>query len=310
MGALRVSVECDPESRSDRVSGSRAIYAYPRLGRIDTPWFGINGPGLGNMLHPWTRCLVQAHRRGWCPVRPSWDQIHPRRLVRGVRDQRRYGAMMQRLPFEIDGGRRLRLLLGARRVPEECSESVRPGTVVVFEGMREEFAAIEFDRSRVAKCVGDLLGWSQRSRQTGAYIAVHVRLGDFELFNGDPADLQHSTRLPFGWYVRAANAMRQRLGKSLPVRVFSDGSPDELSALLTQIPDSTLAASPSPAADLGGMAGAAGLVASASSFSQWAAFLGEGPVIWAAAKFHPKGYSDPQGRMLVLAPDADDLQAV
>src|SRR5205085_696868 len=73
--------------------------------------------------------------------------------------------------------------------------------------------------------------------------------------------------------------LRSAMGSTVPVWVFSDASDDEIRPLLA-ITGVRRVFFGSAIADLLAMSTAKVLVASGSTFSMWAAFLGRMPVIW------------------------------
>jgi hypothetical protein len=116
------------------------------------------------------------------------------------------------------------------------------------------------------------------------FVAMHIRAGDFTAT--DEAKLragEFNMRLPLGWYVDAAGKLREVL-PSVAIRVFSDGSPAELASILA-VPGTELVTGGSAITDLLDMSAAACLVASGSTFSSWAAFLGQVPSIWYPGQF-------------------------
>jgi hypothetical protein len=112
-------------------------------------------------------------------------------------------------------------------------------------------------------------------------ISAHVRLGDFRQAQS-AADLvsgEGGVRLPLTWYVRVIERVRKHLGRLAPVFVFSDDYDAELRPLL-QMPNTRRLSFGSSISDLIALSRANVLVASNSTFSMWASYLGRPPVIW------------------------------
>jgi hypothetical protein len=193
-------------------------------------------------------------------------------------------------PFdgEIHGTRKLLTLLWSYRkrvilkVGEPTAPTVVNGTLnfvvsssFTFRGLHPHRSII---RDRLLGTVNDPVPANHRWGG-GGYIAIHVRLGDFaeaavhSLVNG----AQPNLRIPMMWYVNLTRALRKRYGDK-PVYIFSDGQ----EAMLRPILDlgATLYQSGSDMTDLLAMAGASILVGSNSTYSRWAAFLGNMPSIW------------------------------
>src|SRR5580693_590537 len=66
------------------------IYIYPRFSTLGAFGFRFGGPGLGNLLFPYTRALVLAKEHGWTLINPSWTTMKLGPLLRGERDARWY----------------------------------------------------------------------------------------------------------------------------------------------------------------------------------------------------------------------------
>ena len=79
--------------------------------------------------------------------------------------------------------------------------------------------------------------------------------------------------------MRAVQELRKVMEPKVPVWVFSDAADDEIQPLLA-LPGVRRVFFRSAVADLLAMSTAKVLVASGSTFSMWAAFLGRMPVIW------------------------------
>jgi hypothetical protein len=84
-------------------------------------------------------------------------------------------------------------------------------------------------------------------------------------------------RIPLSWYVNMISAVRRRYPEKI-VYVFSDGAAEQLRPVLEL--GCELYRSGSDMTDLLAMAGASLLIGSNSTYSRWAAFLGDMPSIW------------------------------
>ena len=246
----------------------------------------LSGPrtsGSGYMLLPWARCVVWCARHRWPMLEPAWRTIRIGPYLRGERDKRRYHLLFRRGCY-VHGMRRLFIL--ARFAKAEELEASRvcelDRAVVVFRGLRDFFTPltgwnVELRREleRIAK--PELL-----DRQTSqvSFVGVHVRRGDFVDLGGVGSyQDQRNIRLPIEWYVAGIRALRQHVPSTLQFLVFSDGSDRELSPLLSE---AAVRRYPNRNAlsDLLVLASARVIIASGSSYSMWASFLGQAPTIW------------------------------
>jgi hypothetical protein len=111
-------------------------------------------------------------------------------------------------------------------------------------------------------------------------VAVHVRFGDFLPVNeADSLGGGANRRQPLSWYVDAVKTLQADLGPAWRFHVFSDARDAELVDLLI-LPGVQRMPIVSAAHDLLLMARHRILVASGSTFSMWASFLGQVPTLW------------------------------
>lgn len=245
---------------------------YPDVGRA----------GLGNMLFPWARCVKWCTQNDRPMLAPAWRTFRVGPWLRGERDRRQYHRVLG--PGEgITGWRRLRALAFLPRTDEHVAVAAtgRPSRLVVFRGPGRLFADLaghhEMLRKALMRCI------EQRAHLPHSdgrpFVAVHVRLGDFG--KTDPARSRRgdwNVRLPIDWYVNAVQAIRSKVG-DVEARVFSDGEEHELQPLLA-LPNTTFSCAGAAPYDLWTISTASALVASGSTFSMWASFLGQVPTVW------------------------------
>ena len=112
----------------------------------------------------------------------------------------------------------------------------------------------------------------------GRFIAAHIRLGDFTIpQDGTQVRRNSNTRIPLSWYESVIRVLQKRY-PDMPVRIFSDGEDSELQPLLAL--GASTYRSGSDIRDLLTMSSASILVGSNSTYSLWAAFLGNMPTLW------------------------------
>jgi hypothetical protein len=133
-------------------------------------------------------------------------------------------------------------------------------------------------RDRLLSIIDDRIP-AEHSWGRSGFVAVHVRLGDFVA----PLDTKSllsgkaNVRIPLEWYVKVVRELRAA-NPTRDIYIFSDGKDEELAPLLN------LGAKPyrsgSDIQDLLALSSASMLVGSNSTYSKWAAFLGDMPSIW------------------------------
>lgn len=259
-------------------------YWYPRFDGRDLLLFRIGGPGLGNLLFPWARSHVLAAQNGGVVIRPTWPQLKIGPLLRREVDLRWYGNLFARDAAEVSGLARVRLLLRAPRVDESHYEHAPDGSVIEVRGMQGLFSALHGHHALVAARLRTVArqGILQRVRtHADRAIAVHVRLGDFVSARDASARQAGAanTRIPLDWYKGVIQRLRTDLGKCVPVVVFSDGKDADLAPLLS-LPATTRHPSLDALSDLLAMTHFGCLVASGSTYSMWASYLGQMPTVW------------------------------
>jgi hypothetical protein len=134
---------------------------------------------------------------------------------------------------------------------------------------------------------------------------VHVRLGDFAQVSDTKlvAGGRNNTRIPLSWYAHLVKKLRVRYPQ-MPVSIFSDGTEQELAPLLES--GATLYRSGSDMTDLLAMSCASILVGSNSTYSRWAAFLGDMPSIWIKREVQEEKPSGSNTPILYVPVDAID----
>jgi hypothetical protein len=136
-------------------------------------------------------------------------------------------------------------------------------------------------------------------------LSVHVRLGDFILPNtAHDLDIGKSGqvcyRIPIDWYVSVVRTLRRGISGDLPVHLFSDGTDRELGPLLA-LPGCRRVAFGSSIADLLALSRASLLIASGSTFSMWASYLGRMPVIWYKGQLRQRLYYESPASEIEIA---------
>ncbi len=225
--------------------------------------------GLCNMLFTWARAALYARDHALQMLAPSWVKIN--RIgpwLRGERDKRYYFHQFTNEGYVC--GIRKWLALNFQR-----------NSTVVFQGMGEYFKDIkgehEFLASELEKITIPCI-LSKVGELPSKFIGVHIRLGDF-------ASIGLSQ--PMDYYVRGIRKARQIAGNDIPVLVFSDGRKEELAHISNL--ENVVVMKPAPALqDMLSLSKATVLVGTNNStFSGWAAFMGQMPNIWNAENKYP-----------------------
>lgn len=276
------------------------MFAYAKLSRYDFGVFRLLGDGLGNLLFPWARAIVGAQKYGLTAIWPTWIQFKVGPFLRCERDKRFYSGLFRPSDEYISGFKKLCLLAICSRLSEldffRNSGTVSSHAIVIFNGMEDYFKEIITDHALVKHELLKIIRHEHEIgiKSCGNSIAVHVRLGDFSLpkeqMDLDIEKSGHTNfRLPLIWYISMVRSLRRKLGDECKVYVFSDGREDELAELLT-FPNCQRLSFGSSIADLLALSSSDVLIASGSTFSMWASYLGRMPVIWHPGQLRQRLY--------------------
>ena len=291
---------------------------YPALpAPLDLGLLRLNGAGFGNCLFAYFHAVILAEKEGRRLIAPAWRSLPINRKLRGDGSIRRYHEMVRAHRDEVSGPAKGAAL--AALLPFANIQTVAPGALphgstrplIVVRSAGFTFEGLHPHRDRLRHRLLEIMRrpppltprWGEER-----HIAVHVRLGDFD--PAEPALLESgetgNLRLPIAWYGSVIERLRA-LRPDLPIRIHSDGSDPELASLLA-MDGVTRARSSDDINDLVAMASASALVGSHSTFSRWAAFLGNMPVIWRAQRRLKESPVDPQVRSQHIGDDMSALE--
>ncbi len=270
--------------------------------------------GLGNKMLVWARAFVFSRQYGMELFVSAWWGINAGAWLRLEKKKRVYLGT-----FKEDSLRKRSSLflfrLRARSVTEPAFDSIqeeRAGsipdqkTLYIFEKLftdADYFKELRPWREEIREEIHRMLFPALRTELDSLespVIGIHVRRGDFK---------RGSTLTPEEFFVRAIEALRETAGKELPVTVFTDAEPGELTRLFS-LPSVKVA---TPKADLLDILllsrSRICILSISSSFSLWAGFLSEGIVLQHPDEWHPvlrpssvnekhyEGRFDPSGNM-------------
>jgi hypothetical protein len=246
--------------------------------------------GLGNKLFPWARCRVFSREHNIPMIAPTWSQLQVRRLLRRDRDARVYGDLFKSAPpGYVSGLARLWIRLNAVPSVDEPNDPGSPPTrreaerTVVFRGEKDHFQSLTGWDEVLLEDLRMMTRerWVGRADEVGEVtIGIHVRRGDFaEPSSPDDFITRGAIRTPIEWFVRSLQAIREIHGYALPAFVVSD-APDSALDVLLETEAVRRIDTGSAIGDLLVLSKAKLLIASGgSTFSGWAAFLGQMPTI-------------------------------
>jgi hypothetical protein len=260
---------------------------YPLLGSVyDLRFARLSGAGLGNSFFNYFHAISAAEEINARVLAPAWLSFKRGPILRGDRSKRFYLGLFKPHASEVSGLLRIVDLVRGHSTavvsvidPDQKGKLV-PGRLNFAKVARFEFGRLHNRRAWVRQ---RLLAISRKSISPtwgrGGFIGIHIRLGDFAVATRSEIETgrQANLRIPIDWYAAVLRRLRSTY-PDMPVVVCSDGHEAELAPLLDQ--GARLSANSSDLDDLLLLASASILVGANSTYSQWAAFLGDMPSVW------------------------------
>lgn len=254
------------------------LYHFPVLSRYD---FGIArspGPGFGNMLFPIARALCGQRLFGGTFVYPTIPQFKLGTYLRRERDKRTYfGELKARNIREWKSWLQARMSRLMYSEAESVSSSL-DGTVL-YTGLANCFHSLQY----AGPIVGNWLDHNAnyRGRVNERYdIGLHVRLGDFS--SNTNAGNGTATRQFMDWYRDAVECARSLTsGSKSRILLFTDDEPKKVREIL-KISNVAIDQSANAVTAIRNLSDACCIVTSRSTFSMWAAYIGDVPALWHA----------------------------
>ena len=219
---------------------------------------------------------------------PTWTSIKIGPWVRREQDKRLYNDLFVNREHYLDGWRKYKALLlypkmYVKSFDDINAEELKDNTVIICENYEDEtsachmgFAGLEPYRKLIRNTIVNNLGAKgNRAFQfrTENAIGIHVRCGDFQVSQRALDEGRENTRIPIDWYCDVVRKIRNGTGKCVPVKICSDGSDEELKQLLDMDAVERVTAGNS-IGDIMLLSRFPLVIASGSTFSLWARFLG------------------------------------
>ncbi len=260
---------------------------YPELTSPDLVVVRLHGAGLGNLLFVYFRAWLAASKHGVRFVEPTWFQVKFNQLrYIGTSRSRLYFSLFKRPGNPLtEACKRAGCLLGPK-IPEvtfssSSADSTAANLSVIFSGLGNFFEPLYSGRASIREKYFGMLHSGHRitfSRlRAEKYLALHVRLGDFKRADaGEFSTTETNVAMDFSTIRGLLKASVDRYpGK---IRLVTDASANELLKIL--VPGVEVFRSSHILDEFNALVAADILVASASTFSMWAAFLGTGRVLY------------------------------
>ncbi len=263
-------------------------YIYPKFSKNELIGVRLGGAGLGNLLFTWSRVIAASEKHNSKLIWPTWPSIKIGPWLRHEKDKRTYVGLFANNSHMCGGIKKyLKLCFGkkihTKNLDEVKWDSIGENEVIIYEDFNLAPGAFQMNfngtreyRDKIADIIYSNLG--KKGKKAMAFdasnaICVHVRLGDFAKTTSAIDTGKNNMRIQINWYVSVVNKLREAAGWSVPVFVFSDGTDEELKALLS-LPDTKRMTFGNSISDIVGLSRSPIMISSGSSFSLWARFLG------------------------------------
>jgi Glycosyl transferase family 11 len=250
--------------------------------------------GLGNRLFPWARSVVYSQIHGLPRLAPIWWNVQFGPMLRGEKDWRWYVGQFKSTSQEVAGLNRAFALATKKRLAEpKTLQSVvdSPDGIIEFSDFSlggKYFSELNeyFPLVRTSLLESVTSRWKPtRSVDDEPMLGIHVRRGDFKaMASGVDTSNMNNVQTPVNWFRDCLILARLRLKKTIQAFVVSDGNDEELEGLLS-LPKVSRVSRGSAIGDMLALSNANAILCSGeSTFSLWAAYLGQMPC------FFPTGH--------------------
>lgn len=259
-----------------KISVKKKIYVYPKLpAGIDFGCIRIGGSGLGNCMFVAARAWAIAKHNNYHFIEPNWVKFSIGPYIRSEKDKRHYFGLFNKLGYH--GFRKLLILLRQKKITIEQAKTSEKGVIVV-EGLSNYFGDLlnfqvdikDYFELNIKKKILRLVDQYNFEKSIG----IHIRLGDYV----------SEWRTDIKWYESIINQLNEYTHGKYDFLIFSDGTDDELKSLL-QMSNCKRVFFGNSIVDIIALGRCRLIVGSDSTFSGWAAFLGQNPIIFPKRHF-------------------------
>lgn len=251
-------------------------YVFPYFSPAIVPGIRIGGAGLGNLLFSFGRALILSKNYNLTIINPSWPSLKIGPWVRREKNKRFYWDLFK--PIGVNGIKKQWLLSTYKKIPEDTflkHYDSSKSFVCIVSGLGNYFIDLKTEHIFLKKTFLNLLSPSISCRlksHKSNCIGAHLRLGDF----------QREWRVSAEWFCKTIEKIRFQIDKNIPVLLFTDGDNDEPEIKkIGSLKNVQRVDFGNPLSDMLALSMCNVILASNSTFSAWAAFLGQKPVIWA-----------------------------
>jgi hypothetical protein len=256
----------------------KKLFIFPKFSFADEFGIRLGGAGLGNLLFAFSRAVIYSHKSNIPLINPTWPSLKVGPYLRFEKDKRSYTGLFD--PIGINGFKKYILLNSMKHLPESILEngiSQETGGIIYVSGLKNYFQDLKGYHNLIYETLISIIK-NKHLRKIESYpfncVGIHLRLGDYP---------QH-LRLSNEWCIQKISQIRKFVGQDIKVLIFTDGTRSEISEILA-LPNTERADFGSSISDIIALSRCKILIASDSTFSGWASYLGRMPVIYKTCHF-------------------------
>lgn len=249
--------------------------------------------GLGNQLFPLMHALVFGKLNSLPVIITGYHAVKIGPWLRGEKSKRRYRGFFT---FEKNWLGEASDRRKVKRLEKRFEQVIEPEVVKLSASEREDkvfvfkdtgdyhdyFARLKDHRQQVIDTFYSIVNpviLAELNNKEAPVIGVHIRMGDFRKLKVGETYQSGHVRPPESLFIDLINKIRKVKGSNLPVSVFTDGYSKELEKILS-LKNVFLVENNSDLVDLLLLSKSKLIIPTqGSTFSTWAVFLSQSPVI-------------------------------
>ena len=260
-------------------------YVYPKFSEHEFIGFRLSGAGLGNLLFIYSRALIYSIENNCDMIWPTWFSIRPGTWIRNESDKRIYGDLFKNNSKYVSGLKKYWLLLTMRKFHHNSDHSIdnKNGiNIYNYHDMKMEFSDLIKYRKTIYDDLYNNLEKKNKIFEFYDYsntVNVHIRLGDFNRPSDESLEKGlNNISISIDWYIYIIKQLSQISKGKLNFNVFSDGLDNELKEVIA-LDNVKRVSFGNSITDIFALSRSKLIIASGSSFSLWARFLGQADCI-------------------------------
>lgn len=253
-------------------------------------WCKLPKAGLGNQLFPLLKAFVFGRLNNLPVVVTNYHQLKIGPYIRGEKNKRKYRhsfVFEKNLLGEWLDRQKVKPEKFAKVIDEpELTTINQVNTLFRFSQIphwSDFFAGLKEHRQTTIELLHSILHPEVKEKLnnlTAGKIGVHVRMGDFrKLKAGEDFSKVGAVRTPENYFLDTLEMLQTVQGAAEPISIFTDGKPGELPTL-SMLPGARIIEGNPDIVDLLLLSKCKIIIASAgSTFSYWAGFLSNSPLL-------------------------------